>query len=297
MYILDTNVFYDFADPCRVDPETLAQVQQRAEDGLFSVAYTPITAIELVSRIKDQPEYFDIVKKGIQSVLDMRAVCLPGPELRMAEIIADNHIQHSMYKSWAEMMYTIARATDRASLIKGFDDFTTLTRRQMLEEWMSSFREDYEKSYIDTLLRVAKQINPKYEKQLQKKKTTKISRPEQDALNQFLNSSKWESEVLAVIAHRSKIPLPTDRAALCIVLHKIKYFKQGYENLIRRVFCDGYQPDMKKKNDYNDMHLFLYLDDFYPHVLVTSETQLKEWVDNSQRKIINMAEFIAETMA
>ncbi len=296
MYILDTNVFYDFVNPNRVDQKMLAQIQERAVDGLFCVAYSPITIIELASRIHDEPQWFDRVKNSIKAVLEMKAECLPDPESLMEEIVKDLRMPYAKHNHWRDVIYTISCATDRKSLINGFDDYGTCTRRQVYINFISNFRINYENFYIDSLLEVTKNLNPKYEYQIRKGKQTKFSKHEQNQLNQFLSSAEWERIFLDMIAYRSKSSLPVDRGARKIILRRINFFKQAYEYLLRNIFCDGYQPNMKKKNDFNDIHLFLYLDDFNTNVLVSSENKFKKMIDNSRKKVITVEEFLTDVV-
>lgn len=272
MYILDTNAAYYLADPARTSPDQLARLHEKAASGRLDVGLPPITVLELSSRIVEQPAWFERVKSAAVAVLELRPAPLPDPEQRMREILENVDLARQTYQHWSLILQTIASAPTAAELQSGFDDYATATRRSANVVHLATYREDYEKQYVDDMLKLVREVNPKYDQQVIRNHMAKLPASEQDALRSFFHSPEWTGAFLAMLAYRGGTGvIPRDEGKLAVVVQKVRYFRLAYESLGISMFCNGARPNLKRKNDYNDIHQLLYVNDFTSDVLVSED--------------------------
>ena len=293
MYILDTNAAYYLVNTDWTEKRQLALLQEKAADGRLKVALPPITVLELCSRIVEEPSWFEHVRAAARAVLDLKPATLPDPEQRMREITENVDLARQAYEHWLLILQTVAAAPDAGSLQWGFDDYATATHRSTDVARIAKYREDYEKQYIEDMLKVARQINPKYDDQVLRGKETRLPTSEQEALRKFFASGEWTGVFVTMLAYRGGTGvLPSDEGQLAVVVKKAKYFKMAYERLGLSMFCDGARPILKRKNDYNDIHQLLYVNDFTADVLVSEDSGAVTKAGGPTGKVIPFTEFL-----
>jgi len=292
-YILDTNPIRYFTNRKFTTAKELEVLLERGSTGDLRLAYTPTANIELASQIEELPGQFEDIREAVRHLVDMNAEVLPDFEHRMTEIAIDGQIPSSMYAFWGEMMTCIQKAPDAKALRDGFDDLTTKTHRAVYTDFLADFRAQYEADYLASWSRVLNTIIPNFEDRVSAGKHTRLSKDEQAALETFLSSSEWDDTLLAIVAHRGKRLLPTADFEVATVRAKVKYFREGFEWLIRKSAADGLRPNTpKRKNDYNDIHLLLYINDYTADVLVSEDKEFTKKVSCLGTKVITYRDFI-----
>jgi hypothetical protein len=122
---------------------------------------------------------------------------------------------------------------------------------------------------------------------------TRLPSDEQEALRRFFGSAEWTDVFLATFVYRGGTGLvPTDPGKKAVILKKIEYFKAAYEALGLSVFCDGSRPNLKRKNDYNDMHQLLYVNSFIGDVLVTEDGGIAARTGQAGSKVMAFTAFL-----
>lgn len=293
MYVLDTNAVYYLTDPSWTTPERLARLQKRATEKDFDVAFSPITVLELASRIAEDPPWFARVQASVQALLSLAPSPLPDPEQRMREITEGIELPRQSYQHWQLLLETIARAPDSAALQHGYDDYTSLTRRSGNVAHIATYRAQYEQEYVRDMLELVRRFNPRYDDQVLRGKAAILPKSEQAALLEFFKSPEWNALFVATLAYRGGSgTVPTDAGKLAVVAHKCRYYQQAYEALTISMFCDGARPNLKRKNDYNDIHQLLYVDDFTQNILVSEDTGVISKVGSPLGKVISFGAFL-----
>lgn len=298
MFILDTNAVYYLVNLEWTSPEQLARLQQKAHDGLLKIGLPPVTVMELATRIVEEPARFTDINSAAKALIDLRPTTLPDPEQRMREIVENVDLARQSYEHWFQIIETIARAPDLENLQRGFDDYTTATRRSANVIHLATYREDYERQYVSDMVKVVREINPNYDAQILKDKTTRLPAKEQDALRTFFASNEWTDAFVSLLAFRGGTGvIPTDSGKLAVILAKAKYFKLGYESLGVSMFCDGARPNLKRKNDYNDIHQLLYVNDYTTDILVSEDGGAIARAASSSGKAITFKQFLLSEAA
>lgn len=293
MYILDTNAIRYLVNPMFTTDEQRARLLERAAADELRIRYTPIANIELVSQLEEDPACFESVRGAVRVLLDLRADVLPDFEHRMWEIVADSAIPRSMYEFWHEMMECLANAPSLAALKAGYDDYKTGHRRQVHTKFLADFRANYEADYMRQWRRVLQQIVPDFDARVADGHHTRLERDEVAKLQQFLDGPEWHAIMLDIIAFRGKKPLPTKSYEIGTILRKIAFFQSGFEWLVRQSAKAGLRPDVeRRKNDYNDIHLLLYVNEFTDDVLVSQDKEFAKKVTLPGGRLISYDEFV-----
>lgn len=304
MYIFDTNAAYYLTDRTFTTTEQLARLHELAEANQLQIGLPPITVLELASRIGEEPNWFARVKETAAALMNLKPTPLPDPEQRMREITENIELARQSYQHWLQLIDTIARAPDLDRLRTGFDDYATATRRSGNVAHIATYRASYEKQYVDDMLQLVKQINPEYDTQLLREETTgkqvvtSLPQNEQDALRAFFSSPEWIAMFVATLASRGGSGVvPTDQGKLSVILKKAAYYRRAYESLCISMFCDGRRPSLKRKNDYNDIHQLLYVNEFADGDQVVSEDDGPcRRAGQADGKVITYKEFLAAVL-
>jgi hypothetical protein len=77
------------------------------------------------------------------------------------------------------------------------------------------------------------------------------------------------------------------------VLQSVSLFRAGYEELARRIFRGGTRPNLNRKNDYNDLHQLVYVNEFNQDVVVSTDGFLTD-VGAPTGRVIAYADFLAQ---
>lgn len=104
-----------------------------------------------------------------------------------------------------------------------------------------------------------------------KGKNTRLPKDKIADLKKYLKSNSWTNQIKLMLINRTLLPLPKVKKEIENIFEKISFFKKSYEDLLIKVFEEGYIPNMKKKNDYNDWHFNVYFNDDNDFVFITSE--------------------------
>ncbi len=292
-YIFDTNAIRYLVNPSFTTPEQLARITARALNGSLQIMYTPIATIELVSQIEEDPACFVAVRDAVQALFALNAKALPDFEHRMWEIVADLAIPHVMYDCWPQIMECIANASSLSELKAGYKDYKTGYFRQIHTKFLADFRADYEEDYSQTWRDVLILIVPEFDQRVKSGRNTRLSRDELGRLDQFLASAEWQASLLDIISFRGKKPLPALDHEVETIRRKISYFQAGFEWIVRQSAQTGLRPDLKRrKNDYNDIHLLLYINEFSKSVLVSQDKEFAKKVSAPGDRLISYVEFV-----
>jgi predicted nucleic acid-binding protein len=301
MYIFDTNAAYYLTDRTFTTTEQLARLHELAEANQLQIGLPPVTVLELASRIGEQPDWFPRVKETAAALMTLKPTPLPDPEQRMREITENIELARQSYQHWLQLLDTIARAPDLDRLNAGFDDYATATHRSGNVIYVAKYRASYEEQYVRDMLQLVKQINPRYDAQLLREETTgkqvvtSLPKNEQDSLRAFFGSPEWTAMFVATLASRGGSGvMPTEQGTLSVVLKKAAYYQRAYESLCIDTFCAGRRPSLKRKNDYNDIHQLLYVNEFANGDKIVSEDDGPcRRAGQADGKVITYREFLA----
>jgi hypothetical protein len=301
MYIFDTNAAYYLTDRTFTTNEQLARLHELAEAKKLQIGVPPVTVLELASRIGEEPTWFTRVKETATALMNLKPKPLPDPEQRMREITENIDLARQSYQHWLQLLDTIARAPDLDRLQTGFDDYATATHRSGNVVYVATYRERYEEQYVRDMLHLVKQINPRYDAQLLREETTgkqvvtSLPQREQHALRTFFSSPEWTAMFVAILASRGGSGvMPKDQGTLSVILKKAAYYQRAYEDLCISMFCNGRRPSLKHKNDYNDIHQLLYINEFAVDDKVVSEDDGPcRRAGQADGKVITYKEFLA----
>jgi hypothetical protein len=293
MYIFDTNPIYYVGELYLSNTKRYNDLLKSVLAQKTVIAYTPIAIMEIVSRIYDEPQEFVRLQKGIDFLLKANSTHLPDFEQLMSEIVTNKKTPKKQYDFWRDVMVTIQNAPDPISLQKGFDDFKTFTHRHVDVKYLAGFRSSYETNYLTDMKAILDLLNPKYEQRAKAGKNTKVSKSECSALKSFLSSKEWIKMLLDIVAHRGKTTIPVSVSDRKRIEDRISCYREGYETLMTKIFCDGYRPFGDRKNDYNDIHLLLYVDPMISTTkIVSSDTGLLAKIPNHNTWMINWDAFL-----
>lgn len=267
--IFDTNAVY-YLDS-ELTPTDFKKLVEKVQKGLLKVHITPITVIEMTSRLKENPSDFKKVQKAIQKLYELKPIFLPNPEQQLGEYILDFKIDKKYFNQWNEVFYSIKIAKNLNELETGFDDLVSHTRRSVNITHIFNFRKEYEALYISDMQIPLKAIIPNFDLKVSVKKNTRLDKTKIVEFEKYLKSKNWSNLIKLMLLERTLLPLPTEQKDIDIIFGKIKYFKNAYENLLRKIFTEGLLPNLKRKNDYNDWHFMVYFNDDNDFVFITSE--------------------------
>jgi hypothetical protein len=280
--IFDTNtVYYLDSKLSNADFERLIV---KITDKQLNIFVSPITVIEMTSRLKKKPSDFAMVKRTIGKLLKLNPIFLPDPEQQLTEYVLNTKVDENEYRHWKEIFYTISIAPSVEILETGFDDLITFTRRAVNLTHIYSFRKTYEEYYVLDMETPLKSIVENFDIKILKRKNIRLSKDRNEDFKKYLGSTNWTDQLKLMLVNRTLQPLPNSKSEMDSIFEKIYYFRKSYEDLFVKIFEEGYIPNIKKKNDYNDWHFNVYFNignDFY---LVTSERNVvfKELTNKSR---------------
>lgn len=211
----------------------------------------------------------------------------------MREIAEGVELARQSYEHWRLILETIARAPDADTLQRGYDDYTTATRRSGNVVQIATYREQYEHQYVRDMLNVVRQLNPRYDEQVLSGAVAALPKPEQQSLRAFFASPEWNGVFMAIIAYRGGTGVvPAEAGRLGVAMQKCRYFKLAYETLGISMFCDGARPNLKRKNDYNDIHQLLYVNDFTQDIIVSEDGGPMSKVGIPAGRVLSFKDFL-----
>lgn len=267
--IFDTNAVY-YLDS-KLSKAAFEKLILKVSNGELTVFISPITVIEMTSRLKENPSDFNKVQDAIKKLFELNPTFLPDPEQQLAEYVSNSKIDANEYKHWKEIFYTIKIAPTVAKLETGFDYISTFTKRSVNLTRLHSFRKTYEDYYVLDMETPLKSIITDFDIKIARGKNTRLPKDKIADFKKYLKSNNWTDQIKLMLINRTLLPLPNDKKEIEKVFDKISFFRKSYEDLFIKVFEDGYIPNVKKKNDYNDWHFNVYFNDDNDYVFITSE--------------------------
>lgn len=267
--IFDTNSVYYLED--KLSEDDFQKLVVKVNEGQLKVFVSPITVIEMASRLEEAPNDFSKVQKAIQKLFKLKPIFLPDPEQQLAEYISNSATDIKKYSHWEKIFYAIKIAPNLDQLKKGFNDYSTFIKMSVNITNIHSLRSNYENNYVSDMENVLKSIVPSFNKKIQKGKNTRLDKSKIPDFKKFLELGSWNNLVKVMLVNRTLLELPTNEIKLNEIFKKIYFFKKSYEDLFIKIFEQGYIPNIKKKNDYNDWHFNVYFNDSNNYIFVTSE--------------------------
>jgi hypothetical protein len=291
-YIIDTNIFYHLPELNVTNNSILLKLKERIDAGDMKIYYTPISIVEIGSRLEREPAMFASLKHACQILIDFKAYPLPDPDRKIFESLYGEKIPTHDLKLWEDYLYTISKAPDIKSLENGFEDYETFTKRWVNLKVTSEFRDQFEKDFINDLYKITVYLNPTFEKKLLANKNTRLNKEGRDSLDIFLNSKEWDNIFLSSLLYKIPPELLSGKNKLNYIWYKDIHYFTTYETLLKSIFFDGYIANIKKKNDRNDLDFLIYLNSDITNVLV-SEDQNKMFQEaRADNRCIFFQEFI-----
>lgn len=267
--IFDTNTVY-YLDS-KLSNSEFEIIKQKVKRKELYVFISPITVIEMTSRLKTNPKDFLKVQNAVKKLFLLDPIFLPDQEQQLIEYIETNKNKGYDLKSWRDIFETIKIAPSITKLESGFNEFSTMTVRSVNVNRISLLRDEYEKNYVSDMTNHLKRIIPDYEFKITKGKSIRLPKDKVDDFKQFLNSSIWLELFKFLLISKTRLPLPSNTTD---IFEKIHFFKKSYENLLLKIVENGYIPNMKKKNDYNDCHFNVYFNNDNNFIFITSESNV-----------------------
>lgn len=270
--ILDTNAIY-YLDS-KLSAAEFEKIEQKIKRSELKIYISPITVIEMTSRLKEKPADFKKVQDAIKKLFLLSPSFLPDPEQQLTEYVLNSKIAENDYKHWKEIFYTIKVATSITALETGFDDHSTQTKRSVDLTKIYTIRKEYESFYVSDMETPLKTIIPDFEIKIAKNKNTRLPKDKVYDFKKYLESSNWINQLKLMLIARTLLPLPNDATEIQNIFEKIHFFKKSYEDLFIKIFEDGYIPNMKRKNDFNDWHFNVYFNNSNDYIFITSENNV-----------------------
>lgn len=225
----------------------------------------------MISRIVEKPEDFGCVKNSVKKLLELNPNFLPTPEDQLTEYVSNTSTDPMEITAWKEIFISLALAPNFDKLKNGFSVPIEGRIRSVDAQKIYEFRKNYELQYISDVETPLKLYIDKFEEKVAKGTHTRLSKEKISNFKRYLTSIEWIKIIKLMIINRTQHPLPEDEKEVQIILKKVTFIKNSYEDFFLHIFQQGYRPNFKKKNDYNDWHFNFYFNDDNDYVLITSE--------------------------
>jgi hypothetical protein len=265
--ILDTNAIYYLETKLSVFEFNI--LKNLVNLNKLQVYISPISVIEIASRIKNKFDDFTLIKKILTNLFLLNPIFLNDPEEQLREYFCN--IALDINWKWKEVLYSIKTANSVLEIENGFIDIINQTKRHVDLSYFAKAREDYEILYVQEIMSAIQKIIPEFTRKISKNKNTRLSKDNKKEFDNFLNSVNWSKLFEYILLQRANYPFPNNTKSKELILEKAYYFKIGYENLLKKIFYDGYIPNANKKNDYNDLHFTIYINKYNEYIFITNE--------------------------
>jgi hypothetical protein len=288
--IFDTNSVYYLES--ELSEHDFIIIKQKIITNKLQVFVSPITVIEMTSRLVECPLDFIKVKSAIIRLLKLNPTFLPDPEQQLSEYILDSKLDNNDYKNWKEIFISTSLAQSVDDLKTGINDFFSNIRTSVDINKIHTFRKSYENTYVSDMQNLLQSIVEDFNIKIGKNKNTRLPKNKTEDFMKYLCSPVWINQMKLMLENRTGIPLPNDENKVEIILKKASFFIKSYERLIIKIFRDGYVPNIKKKNDYNDLHFNIYFNEDNSFVFITSENNIVFEQLRNNRRCINLQELV-----
>jgi len=287
--IFDTNAVYYLES--KLSNENFEKMNQMVEKNELTIFISPITVIEMTSRLKTQPNGFKKVQIALKKLMSLNPQFLPDPDQQLREYVSNSKSNKNDYKHWKEIVSSIILAPNVTKLESGFCD--SLSNRRVVNiDYLINFRKEYEEYYLSSINQVLEQIITDYNVKIDKGRNTRLPKDKISNFKKYLTSSDWIDQIKIMLVNRTEVQLPNNEVEIQIIFEKIYFLKKSYEDLFLKIFEEGYIPNKKKKNDYNDWHFNVYFNDFNDYIFITSENNVVFKELRSKNRCINFEELI-----
>lgn len=267
--IFDTNSIYYLESQLSLEEFNI--IKSKVDKKELSIFVTPISIIEMVSRIVEKPEDFGWVKDSVKKLLELNPNFLPTPEDQLTEYVSNTPTDPMEIIAWKEIFISLSLAPNFDKLKNGFAVPSEGRIRSVDAQKIYEFRKNYESQYILDVETPLKLYINKFKEKVAKRTHTRLNKEKIPDFKRYINSIEWINIIKLMIINRTLRPLPEDEKEVQIVLKKVTFIKKSYEDFFLHIFQQGYRPNIKKKNDYNDWHFNFYFTDFNDYVFITSE--------------------------
>ena len=286
----DTNIFYDVKRG-KITRKEWEEFLSKCSDKRIKCFFSPISFVEIAFHINDdERNRFDYYKDIFKIMYDAcNNNVLDDPDTFLRRILAKGITVDNREVEWAELCRVIAESESYEKLITGQITRWKWYRARVVfhAEYLHKFREEYEQQYVSEMLSsVIDNVHPAYKElklanKLANVQTSKLRKK----LTEFLQGEEFIKALLIGMCLRAGVALLKDVGKCEFDKNSIKSlwaFFSAYQWILHKIFEAGYNFE-KKKNDYNDIHLLMYLalDDI---CFVTSDTHLRNKVGECEQK-------------
>jgi hypothetical protein len=274
IYYLDTTIQDKTNHLTDNEFETL---KKNTENGNLNIFISPISVIEMSSRLISTPNDFNKVQNSLKKMFCLCPKFLPDPEQMFNEYMTNHYICEQNYAHWEKISELIKDATSISALQNSFPNGNGVNLKKI-----SRFRDEYEKQYIEDMKNYVLIAIPNFDERRLKGSNTRLSKNELVKINNCLNSTNWINSLKLMLVERGQAKLDAIETTL---LNKIYFFEKSYKKLLSHTFQQGYQPQ-NNKNDYNDLHFNVYFNNDNDYIFITSENNVVfDELKNSNRCI------------
>lgn len=264
-FLFDTNVFRDIQRR-RIKEIDVARIEEKLKAGGHIGCISPLTLIELGGHIRDEERSdFVMFRDAFRAVTRLCQQAVHDPETFMRlEVFL--HPVDGMGLDPAETLQicqAIASADTFEGLIGGqiIPWMGVLAKVSFQAGYLDKFRTEYEAQYMaDMLEHVVSTVVPDH---LERRAAGKIPYIDDPSLRakvlSFIDSDVYQSVFYRLQAARVGVALIGEQSAWDVsAMAKLDAFGRAYRWILRRIVESGYNP-AKNKNDFNDLHLLIYL--------------------------------------
>lgn len=288
--IFDTNSVYYLDNQNVLSIQSFNKLKDAVSTGKLRIYISPITVIEMASRIEDEKKGgFKKVKDALKKLMHLNPSFLLDPDEQLMNYYSSNINISTNTVLWRNIIETIVKAKSKEQLLQGYVDMPTKTIRTVYSKRISDFRENYERNYINDMNLHVTRLIPGFAKKVSRQKVTRLPKIEKEVFKNYIQSENWNVNFYNGLASRVGYNLQLENNCYENLKEKLHFFKSSYEALLNRIFINGYIPNWGKKNDYNDLHFNVYFHDNNDFVFITSENNVvfEELKKNGRLKNIN----------
>lgn len=272
--ILDTHVLYDIGLN-RVDIKDIRQPGDR-------LCYTPISVIELVSKLDDRS--FDDRKAAAGAILLNGIDELPDPESYLTATFGFKLAEPA--PSYTDAVVALAEGHSLDEIRRGVPDYESFVRRTLNVPFAATWREKGEQEWVDSLIHLMVENIPGFRKwyatdsDKRSPSVPKLRGVEKQRFLAGMRSREWFAQVISGCQMRAFFKADTralgrittkkvdDRVA---AISRIECYSHIYTQYLIRLMTEGLLP---RRNDSGDIDLFLYSTDD-DHIVATNE---RKWI-------------------
>lgn len=262
----DTNIFYDVKQG-KISDKDWRMFLTKCSSNNIRCYFSPISFVEIASHINNEEKAeFDYFKDILRI---MHNSCgknyLDDPDTFLRRLLAKGVNVDFRKVEWGELCRIIAET----------DTFETLTTGQIVRlkwqrarvifkaEYLKRFREEYEQEYVSNMLtNVINTVHPQYKELKLGKKLANVKDAKlRKELVKFIDGDEFRQEFLRSVYWRAGVGLVGDigkNPVDCNSIESLYAFFSAYKWILKNIFEAGYNIE-KQKNDYNDIHLLIYL--------------------------------------